>query len=289
MRASECYGIGSARQGNDSTVGEIVKLFFSIFLFLRFVHRLSFHAFAMFAPALRRQLLRPCSSYLPRYFSTDPSSSSSGSASTPLLRTSNVPTMKSQLKELRQLGEVAVSMDRSLLPVEDAKFFPRIKTTSLSTRRVCIADSSRKASSTLVMLAFRRYAEDQLTGWADAYRHLLTTLPESGDSKNGQLFDCTINESFASQFLSGFVQRFQRSSVPYDQHDFHVAFNAELRPLEGIFPISPPNRLLGYVLLLDPSARVRFRAAGHADDPSLHLFTLAARQLIEEDNISKQQ
>lgn len=196
--------------------------------------------------------------------------------------------MKSQLQELRQLGEVAVSMDRTLLPIEAAKLFPRIKTTSLSTRRVCIADSSRKASSTLVMLAFRRYAEGQLSGWADSYRELLAALPEVGARKSGQLFDCTINESFASQFLSGFVQRYQRSSVPYDQHDFHVAFNAELRPLEGIFPISPPNRLLGYVLLLDPSARVRFRAAGHADEPSLQLFTQAVRQLIEEDKISNQ-
>lgn len=238
----------------------------------------------MWAPALRRHLFRPCTN-IPRYFSTDPQPSA---RVPPLLRTSDVPTMKSQLKELRQLGEIAVSMDRSLLPVEEAKLFPRIKTTSLSTRRVCITDSARKASSTLVMLAFRRYAEDQLSGWAGAYRDILATLPESGGRKNGQVFDCTINESFASQFLSGFVQRYQRSSVPSDLHDFHVAFNAELRPLEGVFPISPPNRLLGYVLLLDPSARVRFRAAGHADDPSLLLFTQAVRQLIQEDNDSKQ-
>lgn len=192
-------------------------------------------------------------------------------------------TLGNDLKELRMRGEVGVAMDSELVSPEVAAFFPRIKTTSLSTKRIVIHDKAHRASVTLVLLAFRRYADEQLLSWRAPFLEALKSykIPPSRD-RVAQIYDVTINESFATQALSGFVQRMQRSSVDAQLHDFHVAFNDRLRePIEKILPLH--NRLYGYALLLDSNARVRFRAAGYADDRALVTFLDCAKRLAKED------
>lgn len=187
------------------------------------------------------------------------------------------------LKELRARGEVGVAMDFDVIPADKAASFPRIKTTSLSTKRIVIHDEARHASVTLVLLAFRRYADEQLLSWRAPFIESLQPLEiAAGRERVAQIYDVTINESFATQALSGFVQRMQRSSIDAHLHDYYVAFNDRLRdPIENILPLR--NRLYGYALLLDSNARVRFRAAGYANDRALGPFLNAAKRLAQED------
>lgn len=192
-------------------------------------------------------------------------------------------TLSNDLKELRTRGEVGLAIDSSLLSPQEAAFFPRIKTTSLSTKRIVIHDEARHASVTLVLLAFRRYADAQVQSWRSPFLESLKSLPiPSCRRRVAQIYDVTINESFATQALSGFVQRMQRSSVDSELHDYYVVFNDQLRdPIENILPLH--NRLYGYALLLDSSARVRFRAAGFADELTLISFLDAANRIAKED------
>lgn len=186
-------------------------------------------------------------------------------------------TVGQDLQELRarqEQGGMGTS-DDGVLSVEEASVFPRIKTTSLSTKRIVIHDEAGNAAVTLVLVAFRRYAEEQLSSWRSPFL-------EACKGKPVQAFDVTINESFASQALSGFVQKLQRWQIDPSLHDYYVAFNSRARePLEVLLPLD--NRLFGYALLLDRNARVRFRASGMATPKHLEKFLRAASALLRED------
>lgn len=188
-----------------------------------------------------------------------------------------------ELAELRARGEVAVGVDSVLRDVANAAVFPRIKTTSLSTKRVVIHDECAHASATLVLLAFRRYADGQLESWRSPFiNYMQDRVAIDGRQSAGQFFDVTVNETFATQALSGFVQRIQRSSIHTDLHDYYVAFNDRIRkPIEDLLPIQ--NRLYGFALLLDSKGRVRFKGAGFADCRSQKALLAAVGQLVEED------
>lgn len=167
------------------------------------------------------------------------------------------------------------SFDPVPIPVESASVFPRIKTTSLSTKRIVIHDKAMKNSVTLVLVAFRSFADDQLQSWKNTF---VKDLPQD----SVQWYDVTINESFGAQALSGFIQRLQRGRTDPALHDFYVAFNSKARePLEALLPSR--NRMFGYVLLLDPQARVRFRASGMATEPGLQAMISCAKEILSED------
>ena len=147
-----------------------------------------------------------------------------------------------------------------------------------------IADECKHASVTLILLAFRRYADPQIESWRQPFLDALQDGPnvKKRRSEAGQIYEVTVNESFATQALSGFTQGFQRRFVDPKQHDFHLAFNDSIRePIEQILPLQ--NRLYGYAMLLDPSARVRFRAAGYADERAIKVFQDAVKTLIKQD------
>lgn len=167
------------------------------------------------------------------------------------------------------------AFDADVIPKLDASPFPRIKTTSLSTKRIVIADKARKKPVTLVMVAFRSFADDQLQSWKNVF---MAQMPADA----AQYYDVTINESFAAQALSGFIQRLQRGRTDPALHDYHVAFNSRARePLEALLPSQ--NRIFGYVLLLDRDARVRFRASGMASSDGHDAMLSAARHVLVED------
>lgn len=163
--------------------------------------------------------------------------------------------------------------DDQLITINEAKVFPRIKTTSLSTKRVVIHDEAAHKHVTLVMVAFRSFADNQLQGWRNAFT--------GSAGEKGQTYDVTMNESFGAQALSGFIQRWQRGRTDPAFHDYIVAFNSKARePLESL--MISTNRLYGNILLLDQKSRVRFRAAGEPCDQGLKLFLEVTQQLIDE-------
>lgn len=167
------------------------------------------------------------------------------------------------------------TFDHALIATEQAKTFPRIKTTSLSTKRIVIHDEALTSSATLVVVAFRSFADDQLQSWHHAF---VSELPP----ERVKWYDVTINESFGAQALSGFIQRLQRGRTDPSLHDYYVAFNSRARePLEVLLP--SVNRLFGYALLLDRQARVRFRASGMATQEGVETMLRCARRLIAED------
>lgn len=180
------------------------------------------------------------------------------------------------IKEYKQRvasGKTA-SFDPSLIPVDSASVFPRIKTTSLSTKRIVIHDEAMKNSVTMVLVAFRSFADDQLQSWKNAF---VKALPQT----SVQWYDVTINESFGAQALSGFIQRLQRGRTDPALHDFCVAFNSKARePLEALLPSR--NRMFGYVLLLDRQALVRFRASGMATEEGLGAMISCANEIMAE-------
>lgn len=205
--------------------------------------------------------------------SSTTSSSSNSSSSQPV---SPLQEPNSILKDLREYakdtGHGTVSKhDEGLIPTSEAKPFPRIKTTSLSTKRIVISDEASKTPVTLVMVAFRSVADQQLRPWREAF--------VSAAGSNGRWFDVTVNESFAAQALSGFVQRWQRGRTDPDLHDFHVAFNNYARePLEVL--LLSTNRMYGNVLLLDRNARVRFRASGPPTPSGIDAFRSSVNQIV---------
>eukprot|EP00171_Calliarthron_tuberculosum_P003052 IDg3052t1 len=219
-----------------------------------------------------------------RHFCTDRHSPAKSSSDSPTWSTAAGRRTGDEPAELRLRGDVAVGVDSTLVDPTKAAVFPRIKATSLSTKRIVIHDECTNASATLVLIAFRRCADRQLDSWRSPFVNLLADKGlANGCLQSAQIFDVTINETFTSQALSGFVQHRQRSWVHVDLHDYYVAFNDRLRkPIEDLLPIQ--NRLYGFALLLDSSARVRFRGAGIADERSLKIFLNAANKLVEEDS-----
>lgn len=126
-----------------------------------------------------------------------------------------------------------------------------------------------------MLVAFRSFADSQLCSWRSAF----STLPDH----QAQWFDVTVNESFAAQALSGFIQRWQRGRTDPALHDFYVAFNSKARePLEDLLLSS--NRMYGYVLLLDSNSRVRFRASGLASAEGSAALMKCAQEIIMENS-----
>ncbi|KAI0562675.1 ATPase assembly factor ATP10 [Gracilaria domingensis] len=178
-----------------------------------------------------------------------------------------------EYNEATSSGRLA-RFDSSLIPIAEAAVFPRIKTTSLSTKRIVIHDEASHVPVTLVLVAFRSFADDQLASWRETFTH---HFPQ------GRWFDVTINESFGAQALSGFVQRWQRGRTDQALHDYYVSFNDRARePLESL--LLSRNRMYGYVLLLDRKARVRFRGSGMANPAAIDALLESGKQLITEDN-----
>jgi ATP10 protein len=188
----------------------------------------------------------------------------------------NIPrggTMGAQLAELKRvtadLGGV-VSIDGGVV---DGAAFPELGMTSLSGSRVVISERAGDAAVTLVLLAYRSFADTQLASWRTPFEGALGAEPRA------QIFDVSVNETFAAQALSGFVRRLQRSSISENAHEFYVALNEPAGDnLEALLPSD--NRLFGYALLLDRDARVRFRAAGKASAEAQEAIVVAANQII---------
>lgn len=196
-----------------------------------------------------------------------------------------LPKRKSMVREIREHaammedGSAFRLSDSSLIAATDSGVFPRIKTTSLSTKRIVIQDEAARYPITLILVAFRNVADDQLAPWREAF--------VSNFQQHGRWFDVTINESFASRAFSGFVQQWQRARTNSALHDYIVAFNSPARePLEDLLLTS--NRMFGNILLLDRQARVRFRAAGSPTPGNLQTFITCARQLVLEDEKQSQ-
>lgn len=215
-----------------------------------------------------------------RYFSTD--SKANGNIQTRTQAES--PPRRRPRDDLKEYQERAATgstatFDAGLISPEDASIFPRIKTTSLSTKRIVIHDEALMSSVTLVLVAFRSFADDQLQSWKRAFED---ELPRD----KSKWFDVTINESFGAQALSGFIQRLHRGRTDPSLHDYYVAFNSRARePLESLLPSR--NRMFGHVLLLDRHARVRFRASGMASDDALQVFLSCAKKLVQEGRPSQ--
>lgn len=192
---------------------------------------------------------------------------------------SSAPRRQSMTRDIREHAEKvkhgsACTHDNGLIRPDDAKIFPRIKTTSLSTKRIVIHDEASSKAVTLVMVAFRSFADDQLLPWREAFVRAF--------ADKGGWYDLTVNESFSAQALSGFVQRWQRGRTDPALHDFYVAFNSRARePLESLMLTT--NRMFGNVLLLDRNARVRFRASGPPSDDGLEALLNCAKQLLDDD------
>lgn len=191
----------------------------------------------------------------------------------------NSPRRRSMAQDIKDYSEAqkagsASTYDTTPIPISAAQVFPRIKTTSLSTKRVVIHDKASQKGVTLVLVAFRSFADAQLQSWRDTLAH----LPEG----SSQWYDVTINESFGAQAFSGFIQRWQRSRTDAALHDYYVSFNSKARePLESLLPST--NRMYGYVLMLDRQARVRFRASGMASEEGMEAFLQCARKVLEEN------
>lgn len=187
-----------------------------------------------------------------------------------------------QLRELKKAtvesgGTAAV--DSGLLPADAALVFPELPMTSLSGGTVSIADASPNCGATLVLLAFRSFADEQLTSWREPF---VSTFEVEGVESQTQVFDVSINETFAAQMLSGFVQRLQRGKVAASLHEHTLALNAEAgENIEALLPSK--NRLFGYALLLDRDGKVRFRSAGMATERSLKALLASSRELLAED------
>lgn len=209
---------------------------------------------------------------------SNPSSSRSSSTSSSSQPTSPLQEPNSILKDIREYAAnanrgTASKHDLGLIPLSEAKVFPRIKTTSLSTKRIVISDEASRSPVTLVQVAFRSIADEQLKPWREAF--------VSSVGPDGQWYDVTVNESFAAQALSGFVQRWQRGRTDSQLHDFYVAFNNYAKePLEGL--LLSTNRMYGNILLLDRHARVRFRAFGVPEQSGIDTFLSCAHQLIND-------
>lgn len=189
--------------------------------------------------------------------------------------------MREEIKEHAKLTAEgrASQHDGGLLPTAGALSFPRIKTTSISTKCMIIADEASTAPATLVLVAFRSFADDQLKPWRQQF--------EDRFAQAGlRWFDVTVNESFAAQAFSGFVQRWQRGYIAPELHDYFVAFNSKVRqPLEVL--LLNHNRMFGNVLLLDRQARVRFRAAGPPSPDGIDTLVKCTQRLISEDSENK--
>lgn len=205
------------------------------------------------------------------------------------LRMASLPkkaTLGEQLKELKRVqvdsGGV-IAPEHGLVAACDAPIFPSFDTSSLGGQTVVIQRAAQNVPVTLVLIAFRSFADEQLTTWRKPFEEVFDRQgADSGVLGSTQVFDVSVNETFAAQSLSGFVQRIQRGSIDESLHGHYVALNAEAgASLEAVLPST--NRLFGSALLLDRDARVRFRAAGKASNESIAKLIDAARTLVLED------
>jgi hypothetical protein len=185
-----------------------------------------------------------------------------------------------QLRELRRATAEhggTLSVDESLIDASDASAFPRMEMRSLSGKAVIIQDEAQKATLTLVLLAFRSFADSHLASWRVPF------AAEYGSQPQVRMFDVSVNETISSQALSGFVQLLQRRHVADRYHDSYLALNEKAADaLESVLPSK--NRLTGYALLLDANARVRFRAAGKASERSVERLLHAASMIASESS-----
>ncbi|KAJ8908253.1 hypothetical protein NDN08_008344 [Rhodosorus marinus] len=180
-------------------------------------------------------------------------------------------------REFRDLYDAKYAKKRAtvsgLIAKEHSIVFPRIKTTSLSTKRIVIQDEAKKARATLLELSFRMSGANQNKQWIDMCEKSLRELKV-------QSLYLTVNETFLYRALSGFIQSTQRRKIPLRDHDSYIVFNS---PGDEILKLTQnSNRLVGYLLLLDREARVRWYGYGAPDESSVHSLQEAANAVVEE-------
>jgi hypothetical protein len=190
------------------------------------------------------------------------------------------PSMGAQIRDLNRSSRERsgmFDMDREIASAAIAPLFPRLEMTCLAGNEIFIQEAARDAKLTLVLLAFRSFADSQLASWRDPFE------AEFHMQSDSQIFDVSVNETISAQALCGFVQRLQRRHVDKALHNYYVALNGRASDsLEAVLPST--NRFIGYALLLDNNAKVRFRTAGMADEASIVKLLDAARQLRTESN-----
>lgn len=193
------------------------------------------------------------------------------------IRTSSNP-LGVQLRELRKItneNQGTLFVDPSMIVPELAIPFPRREMVSLTGKTVLVVEEARKFSATVVFLAFRSFADEQLASW----RAPLTA--EFSNRPDLRIYDVAVNESFASQALSGFVRRVQRTTVDLSLHDCYLTLNEKSEEgLEAALPSS--NRLFGYGFVLDSEGRIRFRVAGMASADAIPGFVGVVRSLLDD-------
>mmetsp|Transcript_7241 Transcript_7241/g.10796 ORF Transcript_7241/g.10796 Transcript_7241/m.10796 type:complete len:221 (+) Transcript_7241:111-773(+) len=180
-------------------------------------------------------------------------------------------------RDFRDLYDAKYAKKRAtvsgLIAKEDSIVFPRIKTTSLSTKRIVIQDEAKKARATLLELSFRMSGANQNKQWIDMCEKSLRELKV-------QSLYLTVNETFLYRALSGFIQSTQRRKIPLRDHDRYIVFNS---PGDEILNLTQnSNRLVGDLLLLDTEARVRWYGYGAPDASSVHSLEEAARAVVDE-------
>lgn len=191
-----------------------------------------------------------------------------------------------QLRELRAVTARArgvAAVDSGLEAAASARFFPAVRMASVGGEEVSVREAACGAPMTLVLLAFRSFADVQVASWREAFVDEFGGTGESDAQGGGPLvFDVSVNETFSAQMLSGFVQRLQRGRVADGMLSRTLALNEDMGPeIERLLPSK--NRLFGYALLLDREGRVRFRAAGMATDDARAELLAAGKKLILED------
>eukprot|EP00188_Purpureofilum_apyrenoidigerum_P003886 Plantae.Rhodophyta-Purpureofilum_apyrenoidigerum.ctg4191.p1 GENE.Plantae.Rhodophyta-Purpureofilum_apyrenoidigerum.ctg4191~~Plantae.Rhodophyta-Purpureofilum_apyrenoidigerum.ctg4191.p1 ORF type:complete len:240 (+),score=37.73 Plantae.Rhodophyta-Purpureofilum_apyrenoidigerum.ctg4191:291-1010(+) len=156
---------------------------------------------------------------------------------------------------------------------ERATVFPRIKTTSLSTKRIVIQDEAKKADATILNIAFRQSGMEQILEW----HNLLASRMPRPKYRDLHLI---VNETFLFRALSGFIQSSQRRKIPVEQHDQHIVYN---NSADGILALTnSSSRVVGYLFLLDREAKLRWYGYCKPTEESVNELADSINKLAEE-------
>ncbi|KAJ3371447.1 hypothetical protein GGF31_003372 [Allomyces arbusculus] len=179
------------------------------------------------------------------------------------------------LKELNQTkGKLFIAASELATP-QFSPAFPPFTVSPLNDMKnpIDLRDHIKKRGQTaLITIAFNEYGDRHVKSFEAEFRTAFPQLP---------IYQLNLTEGSMRSYVVQASLPYIRQNVPVDQRgDYFLSIFRDVeRPLDML---RVTNRYLGWVFLVDPSGRVRWRAHGNATDEEREALRNVTGALLEE-------
>jgi ATPase complex subunit ATP10 len=157
-----------------------------------------------------------------------------------------------------------------LIDMEMGTPFPKIKARSLAGTEFTLPDVA-KGQVTLVAIAFRRQAQRMLDSWLVPFERAF------GEQPTVTVYEVPMIEGRIFKWMASTIDAGMRAGIPKEKHNHVVTYYGNAAKYRQILEME--DRSLGYIFLLDPEGRIRWRGEGFAEPDEIDRMITLTKEI----------